>query len=172
MNAVLDVSYEHSRSIAACVMFRRWGDAVPAEVVRTVAPAARGYRVGRFYERELPCLLAVLDHACRRFDTVVIDGYVHLDDRVGKGLGAHLFESLPYRPAVVGVAKRPLAVATGVIPVYRGASRRPLYVSAAGWPAGAAAAAIEAMHGPYRLPTLLKLADRCARAEADKDYLL
>ncbi len=164
MKAALDVHYESDRSVAACVVFSHWPDSEPAELIRAVEPGALQYRPGRFYERELPCLLSVLKRAGREFETVVIDGYVHLRPDAGKGLGAHLFEALPYSPVVIGVAKNPLKVADRFVPVCRGGSSKPLYISAIGCSLEEAALSILSMHGPNRMPTLLKLADRCARS--------
>lgn len=117
------------------------------------------YEPGAFYRRELPCLLDVLARGPRA-DIVVVDGYVWLGD--GKaGLGAHLHAALG--GAVVGVAKTRFAGATDAIAVCRGVSRAPLYVSAAGMSTEEAAAMVAAMHGPYRVPTLLKRVDMLAR---------
>jgi deoxyribonuclease V len=150
--------------MAACVVFNHWRDSTPTDLIRVVVPSTPKYRAGRFYERELPCLLSVLERAGREFETIVIDGYVHLKAEVGKGLGIHLFESLSYAPVVIGVAKNPLKVADSFVPINRGRSRKPLFVSAIGCPVEEAARSILSMHGPHRIPTLLKLADRHARA--------
>jgi len=163
MKAAVDVCYEPDRAVAACVVFESWSDSEPAALLREVLPAAAGYRPGRFFERELPCLLAVLDKAAVTFDTILIDGYVHLQPGDGKGLGARLFEALPDRTVVIGVAKSPLAIAGPCLPIFRGRSAKPLYVSAIGCPAVAAARLVAGMHGPHRIPTLLRLADRHAR---------
>jgi len=163
MRAIVDVHYAPRQATAACVVFTEWADRAPAAVVTTTLPAAAAYRAGRFYERELPCLMAVLQAAGDEFETIVIDGYVHLKPPIGKGLGAHLHGSLDYAPAVVGVAKAPLTVADCFLSVYRGRSRRPLFVSAIGCPVEQAASAVAGMHGPYRIPSLLKQADRHAR---------
>lgn len=45
----------------------------------------------------------------------------------------------------------------------RGTSRSPLYVTAAGMDATEAARHIAEMHGPHRIPTLLKRIDRLCR---------
>jgi deoxyribonuclease V len=163
MKAALDVYYQSNSSTAACVVFENWQDSRPTEIIQTVLPSTPPYCAGRFYLREFPCLLSVLEQADRRFETLVIDGYVHLKDHVGKGLGTHLFESLWYSPAVIGVAKKPLKVADHFVPINRGRSSRPLFVSAMGCSVDRAARSISRMHGPYRIPTLLKLTDQTAR---------
>jgi deoxyribonuclease V len=163
MKAALDVHYESSRSIAACVVFNNWLDIEPVDLIRVIVPSASQYCAGRFYERELPCLISVLQQADCEFDTIIIDGYVHLRADVGKGLGVHLFESLSYASVVMGVAKNPLKVADHYVPINRWRSKRPLFVSAIGCSIEQAAESILSMHGPYRIPTLLKLADHYAR---------
>ena len=163
MKAALDVHYEKERAVAACVVFNTWLDSKPAETYRAVVPFPSPYRPGRFYERELPCLLAVLDQTRHRFSTIVIDGFVHLKEPVGKGLGAHLCKSLPYLAAVIGVAKSPLKVADCFAPIFRGRSKKPLYISSIGCTVERAAKSILSMHGPYRIPTLLTMANQLSR---------
>jgi deoxyribonuclease V len=165
MKAAMDVHYESGMSVAACVVFDNWQDNEPADLIRAIVRGASGYRAGRFYERELPCLISVLQKAYCGFDTIIIDGYVHLKPETGKGLGTYLFESLSYSTVVIGVAKNPLTIADQFVPIFRGRSRKPLFVSAIGCQAEQAARSILSMHGPYRIPTLLKLADRHARAD-------
>lgn len=164
MKAALDVHYASDRAVAACVVFHTWQDSVPVKVMRAIVPAAMHYYAGRFYERELPCLMSVLQEANQDFETIIIDGYVHLRTNAGKGLGVHLSESLPYSAAVVGVAKNPLKIADRFVPIFRGRSKKPLHVSAIGCPLDHAARSISGMHGPHRIPTLLKIADQHARS--------
>lgn len=133
------------------------------EVVETV-DAVAPYVLGSFYRRELPCLLAVLGKVRGQFHTVVVDGHVWLgpgDTR--PGLGAHLHRALGARYPVIGVAKNHFA-GNGAIEVLRGHSKRPLYVTAVDHEPAQAAAAIRAMHGDHRVPTLLRRVDRLARA--------
>ncbi len=163
MKAVLDVHYRSDSAVAACVVFRDWQDGEPTRLVRATVPAAGRYRAGAFYERELPCLTAVLEKASEEFDTIVIDGYVHLRPEVGQGLGVHLARALGCSSVIVGVAKNPLQVAERFVPIIRGRSAKPLFVSALGCPLDHAARSIQRMHGPHRIPTILKLADRHAR---------
>jgi deoxyribonuclease V len=163
MKAAVDVRYEKDRAVAACVVFDTWQDGEPARLVRTEVPAAARYRAGAFFERELPCLLSVLREADHRFEAIVIDGYVHLRPEVGKGLGASLCDTLAYSTEIIGVAKKPLAVADRFVEVRRGRSTKPLFVSAIGCPVERAAEHVSRMHGAYRIPTLLRLADRHAR---------
>ncbi len=165
MLACLDAAYRADRGVGACVLFDDWTDSLPAlELVRE-CPAPEPYRSGELYRRELPCLLAVLGAVAECPSVLVIDGYVWLSDAGAPGLGGHLYAALDRRVTVIGVAKRPYPGASAV-PVLRGRSRQPLFVSAAGAELSWTASRIRAMHGPYRIPTLLKRADRLARASA------
>jgi len=166
MIACVDVDYRASGAVAACVLFRAWDDAVG--VSETVVPIARvePYEPGKFYRRELPCLLAVLEAAGGAPDVVVVDGYVWLADEREPGLGAHLHQALGGRAAVVGVAKTRFAGAGAAREVLRGTSRLPLFVTAAGMDVDVAAGHVRAMHGPHRTPTLLKRVDQLCRGRA------
>jgi deoxyribonuclease V len=124
--------------------------------VRSTDPPA-AYEAGKFYQRELPYLLGAL--AGITPELVVIDGNVWLADRAA-GLGAHLHVKLGV--PVVGVAKN-LFRGAPAIAVVRGKSAKPLYVTAAGYSAELAADHVRAMHGEFRIPTLLKRADSLAR---------
>ena len=53
---------------------------------------------------------------------------------------------------------------TNAVEVFRGRSRSPLYVTAAGMDSSEAAGHIRSMHGKYRIPTLLKRVDRLSRS--------
>jgi hypothetical protein len=96
-------------------------------------------------------------------ETVVIGRYVDVRPEEGRRLGGHLAETLPYRAAIIGVGKSQLPIADRYVEVSRGGSRKPLFVSAAGCSPAYAAASIESMHGSFRIPTLLKLADAESR---------
>ena len=122
------------------------------------------YEPGSFYKRELPILLALLQQLERRPPTIIVDGYVWLDGDHRPGLGAILYQELAEQSAIIGVAKTSFGDASWCIPVLRGESRRPLFVSAVGMDAEEAAKGVQAMHGRHRIPTVLQLVDREARA--------
>jgi deoxyribonuclease V len=162
--ACVDAAYSHASASAACVLFSTWRDDTPQRTLTSRQGAPAAYEPGSFYKRELPLLLAVLKGVERLPAMIIIDGYVWLDADHGPGLGAILHEALDKRVPVVGVAKSTFGDAgSWSIPVVRGVSRRPLFVSAAGIDVEEAAKGVQAMHGPHRIPTLLKLVDRAAR---------
>ena len=163
MNAILDVCYGNGTAVAACVQFGDWTDNQASSVNISEGEVQAAYVPGRFFELELPCLLHAIERVSVRFEVIVIDGYVHLKPPHVKGLGYHLAETVSYPVAVIGVAKSPFKVADQFVPVFRGRSRRPLFVSAIHMPAEQAAARIKSMAGPFRIPTLIKMADRLCR---------
>jgi deoxyribonuclease V len=166
MLACVDVAYSTRSAAAACLVFHDWADPVEARAFVAKIDDVADYEPGAFYRRELPCLLAVLREVDAPLDAVVIDGYVWLSSDGRPGLGARLFEALEGRIAVVGVAKTSFAGSDFAVPVARGTSSRPLYVTAAGATQDAAAGWVRRMHGDHRLPTLLKRVDRRCRDAA------
>lgn len=178
MIVALDVAYHPDHALVGLVGFEAWTDAEPSDerVVRVEGPPA-DYEPGAFYRRERPCLLAALATLAARPEVVVVDGYVFVGPgRPGLGawLAAALAEAPPApssatasassaAPIVVGVAKSGFSGATHALPVHRGDSRRPLYVDALGVEPETAAAWLRAMHGPHRLPSLLRRVDQLTR---------
>ena len=164
--ACVDVDYRANLAVAAGLWFRGWSaaaaDRQETAVIREVAP----YQPGEFYRRELPCLFGVLEKG-PAVDVIIIDGYVWLEnDR--PGLGAHLYRALDERIIVVGGAKPRYAGASRAIAIRRGGSQSELFVTSAGTEVQQAADRVFHMHGPHRIPTLLKEVDRLARTYAQE----
>jgi deoxyribonuclease V len=158
----VDVDYRANQVVAAAIGFESWTDEHAAiEVVVTSDAPPAPYESGKFYLRELPHLQSALALIAPPLTAIIVDGYVWLG--AGKGLGAHLYDALGHTTPIVGVAKTKFESATA-IEVIRGASARPLYVTAAGIDASVAAQHVIAMHGEHRIPTLLKRVDQLARA--------
>lgn len=161
--ACIDVGYHDTGALAACVLIDDWADArASTEVIATI-PKVEDYQPGEFYRRELPCIHSVLAMLEQLPSCIVVDGYVWLDGHERAGLGAHLFESLQSEVPVIGVAKNPFKGTDHAVQVFRGRSRRPLYVTAVGLTISQAEDYIQKMHGPHRLPTILKRVDQLSR---------
>ena len=86
----------------------------------------------------------------------MIDGYADLDPRGQPGLGTHAHAE--FGIPVIGVAKSRFRTATHAIPVVRGASGRPLFVTVAEMPAADAADLVRRMAG--RAPAARRTAPR------------
>jgi deoxyribonuclease V len=165
----VDVDYRDTGVVAACAGFEAWSDELARiEVVVRSPGRPAAYQPGAFYERELPYLLEVLARM-PPLELVIVDAYVWLGPDQ-PGLGKRLHDA--YGGIVVGVAKTRFAGAdagaggSGVIEIRRGDSDRPLYVTAIGIDPAVAARHVEAMHGEFRIPTLLRRVDALARGHA------
>ncbi len=90
---------------------------------------------------------------------IIIDGYVWLGKK--SGLGQYLFESDDCRIPIIGVAKSRFPETSAEV-LFRGTSRRPLYITAAGMDQKTASDKIRNMHGAHRISTLLKQVDPIA----------
>ena len=161
MIACLDVDYRESIAYAAGLAFHNWPDAIPATEKVVPVVGVYPYQPGQFFRRELPCLLAVV-RELPPVAVVIVDGYVWLEGVSVPGLGAHLYHSLAGKVVVIGVAKTRYAGARAV-EVLRGRSTRPLFITAAGMSSESAAEHVGFMHGPNRIPTLLKRVDFLCR---------
>jgi len=146
------------------VAFRTWSAEDAYECGTVSAPVISEYIPGEFYKRELPCLMKALTLRKRDYECLVIDGFVHLGGKGRKGLGRHLYEAMQARIPVVGVAKNSLKIAENYMLVFRGRSRRPLYVSAVGMNLSEAAGRVKEMAGAHRIPKMLKLADQLTKS--------
>lgn len=155
------------------LLFENWRSSQPLRVICDCVENPREeYVPGQFYKKELPCILRVLqqlsDQERTALDAIIVDGFVYLDDQKRPGLGRRLYDTLEYKIPVVGVAKTNFASIDELkVPVLRGESSKPLYVTSVGIPLSEAASAVQSMDGIYRMPTLLKLVDHYSRYPQD-----
>lgn len=163
MIACLDSDYRSVQAQCACLLFRHWEDETPFKTYRVVLDQIADYEPGAFYKRELPCLLKVLAQVEEPVETLIIDGYVWLGDNRG-GMGWHLHRSLPHPIPVIGVAKTKFQGSENIaIPVLRGTSKNPLWITAVGMDPREAAQKVSRMAGQFRIPNLLKTTDAACR---------
>lgn len=168
MNLVFDTFYfEANKANTICLAFENWEDENPKHQFSEIKDGVSEYIPGEFYKRELPCILSLLDKIKSEIDeisTIIIDGFVYLDDNKKAGLGKHLFDSLNEKIPVIGVAKTNYAtVQKEKKELKRGTSETPLYISSVRIDLETAAGLIKKMHGNYRIPTLLKKVDTLTR---------
>ena len=163
MIGAFDVHYlKDGRASAAAVLFSDYAAPEPAAVYTQIVSKVAGYLPGAFYRRELPCIFTLIKKIPEALDEMLVDGYVMLGET--PGLGQHLYESFAGKIPVIGVAKSRFEGASAA-EVYRGRSKNPLYVTSAGMELQEASERIRSMHGPYRVPTLLKQVDLSARGD-------
>ncbi len=163
MIVATDVLYDENAhtGLAAAVAFGDWPDEAALREWTSTIEGVSPYEPGSFYKRELPCLLALLAPVLEQLSAVVVDGHAWLEAE-RPGLGHHLWRALSQQVPVIGVAKSRFHGGYA-LEVLRGGSRKPLYVTGAGVPHDEAADRIRSMHGPYRVPTLLRRVDGLTR---------
>lgn len=163
MKACVDVHYRDDGSAnVGVLLFQEWSASHAKEEHVFVSRVSGDYQPGEFYRRELAPIQEAIESLETTLDLLIVDGYCDLSPDGQPGLGAHVHSETGI-PIVVGVAKNRFHSATHAIPVSRGNSERPLYITAVGISVDKAAIEVSQMHGPFRIPTLLKRVDRLAR---------
>jgi deoxyribonuclease V len=163
MILAVDVDYrEKETAKIAGILFDNWTNPKPKRVITSMIEEVAPYVSGQFYKRELPCILRLLQTLETLPEYIIVDGYVFLDNQK-MGLGAYLYEALDKKVAIIGVAKSAFRNISEECFVYRGKSKKPLYVTAVGIDFQEAKSVIRKMHGDYRFPSLLKEVDRLCR---------
>ena len=162
MLLAIDAYYIDNSAKTVGILFDNWLDALPSEIVVAYKDNVEPYQSGQFYQRELPCIIELLEQIdLSTLSVIIVDGYVHLDNEGKIGLGGYLYQYLNQQIPVIGVAKKSFSDNTNyVVEILRGVSKQPLYVTAIGLPLEDAAEHIQRMHGQHRMPTLLTLLDQ------------
>ena len=163
-----DTFYKEDQAKTAVIGVEHWGSSAPDFEISDTVHEVNEYESGSFYKRELPCLLSIIKKIDLNpnKDILVIDGYVILSDEGKLGLGGYLFKALDCKIPVIGVAKNDfISLQNLKKTIHRGSSKKPLFVTALGYDLQKASEKIIAMHGEFRLPTILKLADRKCREQ-------
>lgn len=161
MILAFDTYYFDDKAKTVCLSFHNWTDEHPVNIDTEIIGDIEAYEPGSFYKRELPCILSLLQKIdVPEIEAIIVDGFVVLDDAEKPGLGAYLFEKLQGNTPIIGVAKTSFHNnKKNVRELYRGESKKPLYITARGIDLDEAHSKIKSMHGAFRMPTLLQLLD-------------
>lgn len=162
MIIAVDVFYEENQAKAVGVIFQSWEDSEPLEIITSYTENPHEYEPGFFYKRELPCIRELMKLTdINQIHTIVVDGYVYLNNMKRPGLGHFVYTDFAGEIPVIGVAKNAFHDNEALVQkIYRGKSAKPLYVTSVGMELAVAAQHIESMYGDYRFPHLLKLLDK------------
>jgi len=163
MIVCLDVHYFDNAAHSAAVCMERFASTYSSAQYTAVTEDVGEYEAGKFYLRELPPLLKVIEKISEPIEGFVVDGYCHLSSEKTPGLGAHLLAALEDDVWVVGVAKNRFRDSDHAVELMRGGSSRPLFITSIGIDYDSAAERIAEMAGEFRMPKLLKEVDRLAR---------
>ena len=165
MILAVDVDYREENAKVSGVCFSDWKSSEYTSLHHSMVSNVKPYEPGAFYKRELPCILKLIADHQLELSCIVIDGYVDLGEDNRPGLGMYLYESLDSKIPVIGVAKKPFKDTKTSSEIYRGESKKPLYISSVGILLDEAKTLIQSMHGNHRIPYLLKLVDRECRKQ-------
>ncbi|WP_174979087.1 endonuclease V [Burkholderia lata] len=167
MILIVDVSYSDDSALAAGIVIESWKRNVVVERLTAKVDGLASYIPGKFYLRELPCIIELLKHVEHPLECIVVDGYVTLGADECPGLGMRLWQHLDGKVPVVGVAKTKFLGTPKSTEILRRGSSRPLFVTAAGIELALAKSNIVKMVGEFRIPDLIKATDRLSRDSGD-----
>lgn len=163
MIAVVDAAYSGDKARVACVVIDSWESAYAHEEITLEMDNVMDYVPGKFYLRELPGIIAVVEKVTSDVKVIVIDGYVTLGEARNPGLGMKLWGHFEEKIPVIGVAKSQFMGTPKEAEVFRGNSSRPLFVTAIGIDIKSAKEHIVGMAGNYRIPDVIRSVDRLSR---------
>lgn len=165
MILAFDTYYFDDKAKTVAIQFDQWtSESITQSYTETITGIDE-YTPGEFYKRELPCILSLLKQIdLSNCEAIIIDGFVVLDDENKIGLGGYLYNALEQNTPVIGVAKNDfIKIQDNKRLVYRGESKKPLYITSKGIHLDQAAECIQQMAGSYRFPDLLKQVDSLGR---------
>ncbi|AEW85768.1 endonuclease V [Flavobacterium columnare] len=166
MILAIDVYYVNNTAKSVGVLFN-WEDTEPTEIIIDTKEGIEEYVPGEFYKRELPCIEALLKKIpLEKIEIIIIDGHIYVDDSLKYGLGGYVWELLDKKIPIIGVAKNAFhSNKSTVEPIYRGESKKPLYVSAIGIEIATAVIHLQNMYGDFRIPSILKELDTITKIQ-------
>ncbi|MCM0667219.1 endonuclease V [Flavobacterium tyrosinilyticum] len=165
MILAFDTYYFDQKAKTICLEFAEWNEDKNFKVHSEIIDNVEEYIPGEFYKRELPCILSLLKQIhLSTIEVIVVDGFVYLNDENKYGLGGYLYEKLNKQIPIIGVAKTNFAsIEKNKKALYRGESKKPLYITSIGIDLDEAYKKVESMAGEFRFPTLLKELDRLTK---------
>lgn len=165
MILAFDTYYYDGKAKTVCLEFKEWNESKDFKIHTEIIENVEEYIPGEFYKRELPCILSLLNHIdLESIEAIVVDGFVYLDDDKKYGLGGRLYEKLNNKIPIIGVAKTNFAaIEKNKRALFRGDSKKPLYITSIGLELDDAFEKVEKMAGEFRFPTLLKELDRLTK---------
>ena len=132
MILAVDVDYkQNNEAIIAGILFENWESKEITKEVIVKIDKVEEYISGEFYKRELPCIMTLLDKLSKLPDSIIVDGYVYLNNNK-KGLGGYLYEALNEKKPIIGVTKNSFKNISTDTYLYRSESKKPLFITSSG----------------------------------------
>ena len=169
MIVAFDTYYSANSAKTVGIGFHNWMDNEIAVIKSEIIEGVAEYESGKFYKRELPCILSLLNKfEIGRIKTIIVDGYTTIDNKGENGLGGYLYDSLKRKIPVVGIAKNRYKLnSMNAKEILRGNSSKPLFISTLGIDLDLVAEKVKSMHGDFRIPTILKMLDLQTKEKVD-----
>jgi len=131
-------------------------------VITAFVTEIEDYIPGQFYRRELQSVDSIISQIEKGdIEMIVVDGYADSGTEE-HALGTYVYEK--YNIPVIGIGKNKYdRCVLENLEVYRGKSKKPLYVTSKGMDNEQAKTLVKKMAGKFRIPYLVKYADNRAR---------
>ncbi len=177
MIIAVDTYYFGNKAKTVGIIFKDWSSETIDEIVSEITICNEPYISGQFYKRELPCIKSLLANKLKHIhqeavEAIIVDGFCYVKDgnkySNNYGLGGHLYDDLYGDVPIVGIAKTNLMTVNECKKaVFRGQSKKPLFVSSVGVNVDSVALKVAKMAGNHRIPTLLKELDRLTKTDLE-----
>lgn len=161
---ILDVGYfeqnQNTYAIISAIRFAGIQTHTILNQYKTTVHNVMPYKSGQFYQREMPCLLQLINEIKEPFDIIIIDGYVYLDGETQAGLGKHLYEHLNDKKPIIGIAKNSFQNINNQYAIYRGNSKKPLFITCIDFDLDNAKQLVKNLEGQFRIPNIINMVDK------------
>lgn len=147
------------------IIFDDYQQEEPTKIISCYTRQYKQYNAGMFHQRELPGILKLLKQVdLSEFDTIIVDAnvFIYKNNTTHDGLGKHLYDAI-YKLCeginIIGVCKSLYGDDEAYVKVFRGRSKKPLYITSYNIDTNVCAEYIKHMKGSHRIPRLLKILD-------------
>lgn len=162
---IVNINFQESVDTVAGVLFTKWGSGRAESVLISNVENTESYIGGEIFGRELKIVNTLLEQCKAKPDYILLNGLVYSDGHSEPGFGKRLFDELGGDVSVIGVMQKQIKGLPEECQLCRGESGTPLFVTSVGVELMKAKELITSMHGKFRLPTLLKLAEKKSRGK-------
>lgn len=161
----VNINFQDREDIVSGVSFTQWNSGRAENVFLSKVENTEDYLSGEIFARELKIVNTLLSQTKAQPDYILLDGLVYSDGKAEPGFGKRLYDELGGNVVIIGVVKKQIQGLPDECGVCRGESKTPLFVTAVGIDLEAAKELLLSMHGKFRVPSILKLAEKKSRGK-------
>jgi deoxyribonuclease V len=161
----VDSYYYNDWCYTVGIIFDDWQQSEPIETISCYTRTYKQYNPGNFHWRELPGIIKLLKQVdITHIDTIIVDAnvFIYRNNTVSDGLGKHLYDAIYKRREdikIIGICKSLCGDNEAYVKVFRGHSKKPLYITSYNIDTAQCAEYVKNMKGAHRIPKLLKMLD-------------